>query len=163
MRGGGGPFVLPGRYKVRLSAGDWSDAKPLEVKLDPRLVMDGVDVVDLKEQLDLQWKLGEAMAQARRAAARLRDGREKLKQANASADAIKRIETLEARLVTAGGSYPQPMLIDQFANVARMLGQADQKVGRDAFLRYDDLKVELDALLAEVERTLSAANAGGSR
>ena len=31
------------------------------------------------------------------------------------------------------------MLIDQLANVVRMVGQADQKPGRDAFLRYEVL------------------------
>ena len=31
------------------------------------------------------------------------------------------------------------MLIDQLSNIARMIGQADQKVGRDAFMRFDDL------------------------
>jgi hypothetical protein len=111
----------------------------------------------LKEQLDLQLKVGEAMAQGRRAAARLREAREKQ---GGDADAVRRFQALEGRLVTAGGSYPQPMLIDQFANVARMLGQADQKPGRDALLRYDDLKQELDALLAQVERTLVPAAAG---
>ena len=52
------------------------------------------------------------------------------------------------------------MLIDQLANVARMIGQADQKVGRDAFLRYDDLKQQLDGLSAEVERTLAPTATG---
>jgi hypothetical protein len=89
----------------------------------------------------------------------LREAREKLR---GDAEIVRRLQSLEARLVTAGGSYPQPMLIDQFGNVARMIGQADQKVGRDAFLRYDDLKEQLDALLVEIERTLQPV-AGGSR
>jgi hypothetical protein len=46
--------------------------------------------------------------------------------------------------------YPPPMLIDQFSNIARMLGQADQKPGRDAFLRYDDLMKEMAAIKAEL-------------
>ena len=45
--------------------------------------------------------------------------------------------------MTAGGNYPQPMLIDQLSNVWRMANQADQRPGRDAFVRLEDLRVEL--------------------
>jgi hypothetical protein len=41
------------------------------------------------------------------------------------------------------------MLIDQFSAVARMLGQADQKPGRDAYERFEDLAKELEALKTE--------------
>ena len=40
------------------------------------------------------------------------------------------------------------MLIDQLSNVARMAGQADQKPGRDASLRLDDLLKELAGIKA---------------
>ena len=59
------------------------------------------------------------------------------------------LDAIIARLETAGGFYPQPMLIDQFAAVARMLGQADQKPGRDAYERFHDLVLELEAVKAE--------------
>jgi photosystem II stability/assembly factor-like uncharacterized protein len=141
---GGGPLVLPGTYEVRLSADGWKEAHPLEVRLDPRLAADGVTPADLRELLDLQLKVADAMRQAREAADSLRLAQPR------SPETTKRLEQLLARLVTATGPYPQVMLIDQLANVARMLGQADQKPGRDAYLRYDDLRRELDALLAEV-------------
>ena len=44
--------------------------------------------------------------------------------------------------------YPTPMLIDQLSNVTRMAGQAEQKPGRDAFQRYDDLMKEFAAIKA---------------
>jgi hypothetical protein len=152
VRGGGGPFVMPGTYQVRFSAGTVSETSSLEVKLDPRLAKDGVTTADLQELLDLQLKLADSLSQARRAANQLREAREK--QAGDEA-AVRRLRGLESRLVTAGGPYPQQMLIDQFANVARMLGQADQKPGRDAHLRYQDLKEELDGLLGQVDRALT--------
>jgi hypothetical protein len=43
------------------------------------------------------------------------------------------------------------MLIDQYGNVARMLGQADQKVGKDAYLRLDDLDKALAAITTDVD------------
>ena len=44
------------------------------------------------------------------------------------------------------------MLIDQFSNIARMIGQADQKPGKDAWDRYNDLMKELAAIKAELAR-----------
>jgi hypothetical protein len=62
------------------------------------------------------------------------------------------LQAAYARLVSAPGPYPQPMLIDQFTNIARMLGLADQKPGRDAWDRYHDLMKDLAALKAEVDK-----------
>jgi hypothetical protein len=70
----------------------------------------------------------------------------------AAAARLKVIDAVIAKLQTAGGSYPQPMLIDQFTAVARMLGQADQKPGRDAYERFDDLVKELEAVQAEAAK-----------
>jgi hypothetical protein len=50
------------------------------------------------------------------------------------------------------GAYPQPMLINQFQNVQRMIGQADQKVGKDAVDRFNDLMKELAAAQAELKK-----------
>ena len=41
------------------------------------------------------------------------------------------------------------MLISQLQNVQRMVGQADQKVGKDAYDRFGDLQTELARLQAE--------------
>jgi len=60
---------------------------------------------------------------------------------------------LYARLVTAGGVYPQPMLIDQFSNIQRMIGGADQKIGKDAWDRYNDCLKELNAIKGETDKT----------
>jgi hypothetical protein len=53
--------------------------------------------------------------------------------------------------VTASGSYPQPMLIDQLSSVWRMANQADQRPGRDAFQRLEDLRGELAGLEKQAE------------
>jgi hypothetical protein len=55
------------------------------------------------------------------------------------------------------------MLIDQIGNVARMLGQADQKVGRDAYARLDDLMKELRSLEAEAGKLVGAGASEGGR
>ena len=145
----GGPMVVPGRYQARLGVGAWSATQPFEVRIDPRVTADGVTQADLVEQLDLLVRVRDAVADARRLAEQVREARER-----ASSDPVraKALGAIHDRLVTAGGSYPQPMLIDQFANISRMLGQADQKPGRDAWARYDDLVKELEAIKAAVPR-----------
>jgi hypothetical protein len=44
------------------------------------------------------------------------------------------------------GIYTQGMLITQLQNVQRMVNQADQKIGKDAYDRYSDLIKEMQAL-----------------
>jgi hypothetical protein len=62
------------------------------------------------------------------------------------------LQALWARVADQQGIYPQPMLISQFNNVNRMAGQADQKVGKDAYDRFNDLLKELQTLQAEFKQ-----------
>lgn len=143
--GGGsdGPLAAPGRYEVRLSAGGQTLSAPLEVRADPRVLNAGVTQAHMEEQADLQLKLRDAMVAARQLADALRGARQ---QAASDAAKTARIDEILARLVTAPITYPQPVLIDQFSNVQRMLSQADQKPGRDAWTRYEDLMKEWAAI-----------------
>jgi len=35
--GAAGPLVVPGTYQVRLAAGEWSQLRSLDVRIDPRV------------------------------------------------------------------------------------------------------------------------------
>jgi hypothetical protein len=48
------------------------------------------------------------------------------------------------------------VLINQLQNIVRMLNQADQKVGKDAYERFADVEKELAALKAEADRIAGA-------
>ena len=103
------------------------------------------------EQTKLLLDIRERVSETRAVLQRLQDARARV-AVDKTAAGIARLQAIDvviAKIQTAGGSYPQPMLIDQFANVARMLGQADQKPGRDAYERYHDLVKELTAIKAE--------------
>jgi hypothetical protein len=116
------------------------------VRLDPRVAADGVTRADLQAQFDLLASVREATGRAVALAARLGEvagGTDAAKASSARA--------LRAKLVTAGGNYPQPMLIDQLASVWRMVNQADQRPGRDAVLRLDDLRAELGDIEKQAE------------
>jgi hypothetical protein len=147
--GAAGPVAAPGTYQVRLSVGEWSQTRSLEVRIDPRVAADGVTQADLQEQLDLSLKVRDAIADARALGSKLTAARQALRPDAPNARAL---QALVDRVVTANVVYPQPMLVDQLSNVARMIGQADQKVGRDAFVRFDDLLKELAAAKAEAAK-----------
>lgn len=156
FRGLQGPMVAPGEYKVRLSMGTSSEERPLKVLSDPRLIKDNVTDAMIVEQtkllLDIRQKVTETLAVVKT----LTETRAKA-QADTTplgAEKIKAIDALIAKIQTAGGFYPQPMLIDQFASVARMLGQADQKPGRDAYERFNDLVKELEEIRAAAARVM---------
>jgi hypothetical protein len=62
------------------------------------------------------------------------------------------LQALYARLVTKTGPYEDQMFIDQLSNVAREVGQADQKVGASAYERYNDLMKEWASIKADAAR-----------
>ena len=160
--GGAGPMVVPGKYTVKLTSGSWTAARTFEVKIDPRVTKDGVTQVDLQEQLDLSLRVRDAITEARNLQQRLSQAMEKAGvkpaaapgpgQAPSSVKYDHPLQGLYARLVSAGGVYPQPMLIDQFSSIARMIGQADQKPGKDALDRYNDCLKELKAIKGDLEK-----------
>jgi photosystem II stability/assembly factor-like uncharacterized protein len=160
--GGAGPMAVPGKYSVKLTSGSWTATRTFEVKIDPRVTKDGVTQVDLQEQLDLSLKVRDALTEARTLQQRLSQAMEKAGvkpaaapgpgQAPSSVKYDHPLQGLWARLVSAGGVYPQPMLIDQFSNIQRMIGGADQKPGRDALDRYNDCMKELNAIRTEAEK-----------
>ena len=63
----------------------------------------------------------------------------------------RRLQALWARLVTAPGTYEQPMLIDQLSSISRVESGADQKVGAESRRRLEDLMKELKAIQSALE------------
>ena len=149
-RGAAGPLAAPGRYQARLTAGTWTATKTFSVLMDPRVERDGVTQADLVEQFAFSIKVRDAITDARQTLQRVRDAQ---KNAAAGSDQRKRLDALDAQLAaaSAGGiRYPQPMLVDQFAYLYGMVMRADQKVGRDAYARYDELAKQLEAIKQQV-------------
>jgi hypothetical protein len=62
-----------------------------------------------------------------------------------------KLQALWARMVTARGTYEQPMLLDQLNSINRVESGADQKVGAESRQRYDDLVKELQAIQAALQ------------
>jgi photosystem II stability/assembly factor-like uncharacterized protein len=170
----GGPLVAPGRFTVHLKAGDSTESQSFEVQIDPRVTADGVTHADLVEQERFLLQLGATLADARQMQARLEaamktagvqtpgplaPGQRTFDPAHGFGDPRYKspLQVLWARLVSVPEPYPQRMLIDQFGYLQRMLSRADQKVGRDAYQRYDDLVKELELIRSELNSTIGTA------
>jgi photosystem II stability/assembly factor-like uncharacterized protein len=165
--GRNGPLAVPGTYQLRLTVGDWSETRPLEVKIDPRVAADRVTQADLEEQLAFGLKVRDAVTEVKRLVVELNGARERLsrqvgeagrnRKASGRAEAaLRSLEALEGRLVTAEGRYMQPMLVDQLTYLYSMTNDADQKIGKDMVQRFDELKAELAGHVATLRRILES-------
>jgi hypothetical protein len=164
----GGPMAAPGRYTAKLTSGASGKSKTFDVLVDPGVLADGVTVGDLVEQQNFLLALRETINEAN-------GTRQQIEQAMARAGvepppapgpgesttqqleklargtgAEARLQALWARMVTARGTYEQPMLLDQLNSINRVEAGADQKIGAESRRRYDDLVKELKAIQAEL-------------
>jgi photosystem II stability/assembly factor-like uncharacterized protein len=146
--GRGGPLVAPGTYRARLTLGDWTRTVAFEARLDPRVV-NFVSESDVAAQVDLSLKARDALSSARLAASRLKKALE-----GASAAERTRLDAIRKALLTEPVRYSRPMLADQIEYLYENLDSADQRPGRDAYLRYEELAAALAAQVAELNRIL---------
>jgi hypothetical protein len=161
--GPGGPMVPPGKYSVRLTSGGQTITRTFELRSDPRVAGDGVTDGDIAEQVKFQLQVRDAISEARK----LQQGIEQAMQkagikpqldpgkpgeSPSNAKYASPLHQLYARVVETPGIYTQPMLISQLNNIQRMITQADQKVGKDAYDRYDDLIKEMAAIEAQLKK-----------
>ena len=149
---GAGPLAPPGAYTARLTANGVTRTESFTVRIDPRYAKDGITVADLAEQTNFALKVRDSLAEARRLGERVKQAMDR-----PGADKAK-LEALYYRIVNRPGPYPDNMLVEQFANVAREIGQADQKVGASAFERYDELVRQLSAMKSEVDKVVGLAS-----
>jgi len=160
--GPGGPLVPPGKYTAKLTAGSQTVTHPFEVKSDPRVAADGVSDGDIAEQVTFQLTVRDAVSEANKLQQSIEQAMEKqgVKRPDAALPGTSPsttkyghpLQKLWARVVNTPGIYTQPMLINQLNNIQRMIGQADQKIGKDAYDRFDDLLQELGAVQAEFKK-----------
>ena len=155
---GAGPMAVPGQYKVRLTVGDWTQTRDLNVQIDPRIKKDGVSKADLQAQLELNLKIRNALGKAQKMAAKMDTLRKRITAAQESDEiAESKAKSLKAglnkvydQLVTSEeGSYPPPMWIDQTEYMYYMTISADQRPGNDAYTRFETLEKELEKIAAD--------------
>ena len=163
--GRGGPMAAPGKYTVRLTAGGQTQTRIVRAEgrsararttasrrriSKSRSRSSSRCAMRISDARRLQQRVEEAMKKAGVAHARRRP-------CPASTPSATQVRAPAAGAVGAArrhaGHLPQPMLISQLQNVARMVGQADQKIGKDAVDRFNDLMKELQALQAAFKQS----------
>ena len=89
----------------------------------------------------------DAVALLSRAYAVQADVEKALKDTSISDEARSALTAIAEALETSDtDSYPPPMLLNQLGYLYRMTSGADQRPGRDAYTRLDELRLEVDAL-----------------
>jgi hypothetical protein len=145
--GSGGPMVAPGTYTIKLMAGGKEVTQTAEVKADPRLLKSGVTLADLEAQEALTLQVRDLLSEVRKldfTVAEKMEAMENAKKVNKKEKAV--LESMDKELNTAEGRYMTPMLSDQTRYLYYMLESADQKPGKDAYMRYEELKKSFDSL-----------------
>ncbi len=160
--GAGGPIAAPGKYSVTLTAGGQSQTRGFALLVDPRVTRDGVTQPDLDSQLAFQLRLRDTISDARKLADEVSQAMQKanVRPPAAAPPGVRPmdlkfehpLQKVWASINDMPGAYPQPMLLSQLNNVQRMVGNADQRLGKDAVDRLDDLTKEIAALKAEFKK-----------
>ena len=165
-RGGRGPMVVPGSYRLRLTvdtsaAGEpWVATTSLTVRADPRIIRSGVTQRDIEEQVAHNLRVRDAISAARHSAARVSAALARLKDASSggsAADTLRMLTVLDTALTTDPVRYSQPKLVDQLTYLYGMTTSADQRIGRDAVVRFREVEGELKEIQAKVARLLGPA------
>src|SRR5262249_18561489 len=83
-------------------------------------------------------------------------------QGTTGADAAKAqaLDAIRDKFIVTpeGVRYGKPGITEHVQYLAGMTANTDQKVGRDAIERYNELKRELDALKAEIDKVIGAGH-----
>lgn len=143
-----GPMVAPGSYVAKLTVNGTSLEQPFEIVMDPRVAAEGLSKTDLKNQLEMQVKVMGLLSEARKLQADLEEQVKQVKGRNVPAEKEKlaQMETMLQQLKNEEGAYPQPMLVGQISYLQYVVDGADQIPGKDAEIRYEELKSQLQAL-----------------
>jgi photosystem II stability/assembly factor-like uncharacterized protein len=166
----GGPMAAPGTYTAKLTAGGAAQTKTFEIVIDPGVLKDGTTAADLVEQQNFLLELRQTITDATATRQQVQQAMQKagvqpppspgpgesttqlIEQLSKSSEPGAKLQVLWARLVTAPGTYEQPMLLEQLNRVNAVESGADQKVGAESRRRFDDLVKELKAIQAALAK-----------
>jgi len=151
---GNGPMVAPGDFTVRFTSGDKVITEKFSINPDPRNTMVSLEDMKAQEKLALEIRtftdevnqFVEMVSEERKALDNSLDKERVSKRVQRKKEALDKVYY---QVVTSPGTYMKPMLQAQTRYLNSMLGRADQKPGKDAYDRFEELKVTLAAVKAE--------------
>jgi photosystem II stability/assembly factor-like uncharacterized protein len=149
--GPNGPEAVPGRYSIRMTAAGWTATTPLTLIEDPRISKAGLTEAALREQFEHNMKVRDLVSDVNKTVAKIREARRTATGAQKDA-----LDTLAAHLITPSIRYSKPELQTHITYLYGVTNATDQKIGRDVIERYEVLRKELDARMAELEKILGS-------
>jgi len=168
-----GPRAVPGRYRVRLAVGDWSDTKALEIRKDPRLA---ATQKDLEDHLALMLRIRGDLDRTYGAVRRIRSVREQARALvgrlsasgqdvgdleKAAAGLADKLSALEGELMQPKNEADQdtenfPTKLDNhLAYVYMWLDLGDSRPTDGDLERVADLEKDLARLTAELDAVVA--------
>lgn len=152
----GGPMVSPGTYTVRLTVDGKTMEQSFALQLDPKVLASGVTLEDVQQQEAVALEITELISDLKQLADRVgKEQKELAEKASLSAaeeQTLNQLKELEKKLVTAKGTYMQPMLIGQASYLFGIVRRADQLPGRDVTERLEALKNEKSKIEAMMSK-----------
>jgi len=165
--------AVPGRYEVRLTAGDATQTQPLAVHVDPR-VADQVTVADLQQQHDLMVRVRGLLQQSHDAVREVRSVRSQMSDIATSveeagygddftemADAAgEKLTDVEEELFQTRNRSGQdmlnfpPMLDNEIANLYGYIASTYDRPNAVAAVRADELEAELGGWLTTLQQII---------
>jgi photosystem II stability/assembly factor-like uncharacterized protein len=165
--GTAGPYVLPGKYQVKLTVDGRSEIQPLEVKMDPRVK---TSMADLKAQFDLLMEIRQQLTRLYTTYEQMSDVRAQLKAMRTRLPqtvAYKPVLTAADELDTKLASIQDEMierrnrsnedslsfgvkLDGQLSGLAMYVAsESDSAPTAAALARYDELRGQMEAALGQ--------------
>jgi photosystem II stability/assembly factor-like uncharacterized protein len=171
-----GPKGPPGKYQVRLIAGDYTQTYGFELKMDPN--MKGITPEDLQEQFEMAVKIRDKTSAANEAVIRIREVRKQLtdrleKAKNADLDAaakpfLDKIAAIEQQLYQVKNQSNQDplnfpiQLNNRLAYLRKSLENGDARPTDGVHQVFEELSKELEGhlrnLRAAMDQDLSKLN-----
>jgi hypothetical protein len=164
-----GPLVVPGNYRVRVSAHGTSETQPLLVRIDPRL--HGVSAADLREQFDLATRIRDRVSAANEAVLRVRRLRSQIadrvartaavevaRQGDSTSRALRAVEESLYQVRNRSGQDPLnfPIRINnRMAALGRSVQSGDARPTASASVVFRALSAELDAELRRLDQVVA--------
>ncbi len=153
---GNGPMVSMGTYTARLTANGQTLTHQFNIELDPRNTL--ISEADVEAQEELALAIRDFQDEVNQLVYMLSEKRKELKNSldteKVSRKQRRKQEALDNvyyKLVTPPGTYMQPMLQSQTGYLNSMLGRADQRPGKDAYDRLEELKAQFEELKKAAE------------
>jgi photosystem II stability/assembly factor-like uncharacterized protein len=154
-----GPWVLPGSYTVKLTAGGKSHSQPLTVTMDPRVK---TPAAALDQQFRLSMEIYESLRQDHEALRQVRELRSQLKERKATGAVAEAVAALDRKLsalegtaggfgAPAGGADSLARLNGELASLLATLQGADVAPTTQTVAAVGEKRQALATLLAQLE------------